>query len=119
MVEILEYSLVILVSIAFVVGSVAAYGGFTSFESGVALRAEFASVSSLAQGAIQDGASRGTLSLPDSTISCRGGSLVVSSGSASQQTDVGVPCSFSVHVADGSHSLSFSEDRLGLSLAVT
>lgn len=119
MVEILEYSLVVLVSAAFVVGSVVSYGAFTSFESGVGLRAEFASVSSLAQGAIQDGASHATLSLPDSTISCQGGSLVVSSGSLSQQTDVGVPCSFSVHVADGSHSLSFAEDPLGLSLAVT
>ena len=47
MAETVEYALVVMVSALFVAGSIATYGAFASFESGVQFRAEFQAISAL------------------------------------------------------------------------
>lgn len=119
MVELIEYSLVVLVSTLFVAGSVVSYGSFSDFETGVSLRSEFSAVSELAQRAVWGGTTSAYLQLPESTISCQGGTLAVSAGSFAQQTGVGVPCGFSIHVTGGGYTLRFDDGPRGLSLLVT
>lgn len=119
MTEIVEYTLVVMVSTLFVAGSVVAYNSFSAFESGLQLRAAFAAVSGLASQAIENGSSRGTMTLPDSTISCAGGSLSLSSGASTEGQSVPIACDFAVKVTGGSHVLRFSERYSHLVLSVT
>lgn len=119
MTEIVEYSLVVMVSTLFVGGSVVAYNSFSSFESGLQLRATFAAVSSLATQAIENGSSRASITLPDSAISCHGGSLSVTSGTATEGQDVPASCDFYVRVGGGPHIIRFREVSSQLELSVT
>lgn len=118
MVELIEYSLVVLVSTLFVAASVLSFGAFSSFEGGVNLRAEYTALSALAQEAVGGGSSRAVLSLPQSTVSCQAGVLTVASGSYSQRGGIGTHCSFSVAVQGGTHAVVFSEGPDGLTFSV-
>ncbi len=119
MTEIIEYSLVIMVSTLFVGGSVVAYASFSSFESGLQLRATFTAVSGLAARALDNGSSEATLVLPDSTIMCVGNSLSVSSGTSTEGQTVAASCDFYFRVNAGSHVLHFTELSSRLVLSVT
>ncbi len=118
MAETVEYALVVMASALFVAGSVATYGSFSTFESGVQFRAEFQAVSALASAALVNGSSRGTYALPASTISCESGVLSVAAGSMSRSLSIGSPCEFLVVTTQGSHTLSFSMQSSRLTLAV-
>lgn len=119
MAELLEYALVVMVSTLFVAGSVAVYGGFSSFESGLSLRAAFDQVAALASKAIANGTSAATVPFPSSTITCQGGSLGVSLGGSTLSESVPLGCSFAVSVHGGVHTLKFRDDSSRLELSVS
>jgi hypothetical protein len=119
MTEIVEYSLVVIVSTLFVAGSVLTYDSFSSFVSELQVRTEFASVTTLASQAMSNGSSRATLTLPSSVITCSGGSLTVSSGTAAEWGTLPVGCGFAVQVAAGAHVVRFTRSPSGLALSVS
>lgn len=119
MAELVEYSMVVMVSTLFVAGSVLTYDSFSSFESGLQAKAAFASVSELASQALNEGESSGVVVLPRSTISCSGGTLTLDSGSFSVAQGVPCACSFDIEVTGGPHVVGFSKGPAGLSLSVT
>jgi hypothetical protein len=116
--ELVEYCLVVMVSTSFVAGSVVAYNAFSSFESGLQLRATFAEVSALAAQAVDEGSSRATLSLPASTIECGHDSLQVSTGPAAISESLPVDCDFSLNVGAGLHTILFTTRSAQLDLSV-
>lgn len=118
MVELLEYSLVVLVSTMFIAASILSFGAFSGFEGGVNLKAEYSALSTLALEAAGGGSSRAVLFLPQSTVTCEGGVLTVTSGSTSQGGGVGAACDFSVGVRAGVHAVAFSDGPGGLDFTV-
>lgn len=119
MAELVEYTLVVVVSALFMVGSVTVYGDFASFQSGLSLRAEFDAVSALASKAAEYGTARGMMSVPPSTIACQGGTLTVAVGSASMNESLPLRCRFALTFTGGVHTLEFRDDPSGLSLEAT
>ena len=119
MTEIIEYSLVVMVSTLFVAGSVLTYSSFSAFESNLQVRAAFATISGLVSQALESGNSSATLSLPSSTIRCEGGSLSISAGPTNVGESIPAACNFVVNIDSGAHSLLFSKRSSGLYLAVT
>jgi hypothetical protein len=118
MVEVVEYTLVVMVSVLFVAGSAAVYSSFNSLESQLQLRAMSATVSQLVAQAARNGSSLATLSFPDSTISCSGGALRLSTGSASGTLPSPLTCSFEVSVTAGTHVLQFFSSGSQLTMKV-
>ncbi len=119
MAEIVEYSLVVLVSALFVSGSVVVYGSFTSFESDLQLRATYAAVSNLASQAAENGSATASLSMQGTTIGCSGDSLVVSVGSKGLAGSIPSSCDFVLDVPSGVHDLTFEALGKGLNLSVS
>ncbi len=115
--EILEYSLVFLVSSIFISGSAAAYANFSAMQADLRLRATFAEVSTLAGEALDTGSSRGTVDLPGAVIACRDGTLSVSSGPTVMEQSIPGSCDFEVRLSSGSHQVAFSGSYSGLSLS--
>jgi hypothetical protein len=107
MTEVVEYSLVVMVSTLFVAGSVMTYDHFSSFESGLQFRADFAAVSGLVSKAVEQGSASATISLPDSTFRCQGGSLTMTSGSSTDSLSVHDGCDFLLEVKGGAHVVDF------------
>jgi hypothetical protein len=75
-------------------------------------------VSALAAQAVDDGSSRGTLSLPTSTIECGNSSLQVSVGPATISEILPVDCNFSLSVGAGLHTILFTTRSARLDLSV-
>ncbi|HUH82342.1 MAG TPA: hypothetical protein VLX33_00515 [Nitrososphaerales archaeon] len=119
MVELVEYALVVMVSTLFVGGSVLVYGEFTTFESGISLRAAFDGVSALASKAIVNGSATATLPVPSSTITCQGQTLSMTVGGSSLDEVLPLGCSFAVSVPAGVHTLKFCNDSSRLDLSVS
>jgi hypothetical protein len=119
MAEILEYTLVFLVSTFFVTGSVATYNSFSSWASELQFHEAFSIVSGLVTQALSNGSSRATINLPASTIQCHDGSLTLSTKSSSATKSVLTGCSFSVSLEGGPHTLAFTVSSTQLSLSVT
>jgi len=118
MAEVVEYSLVVLVSSLFVAGSVVVYNSFTSFESDLQLKATFAAVSNLASQAVVNGSAMERLSMPASTIACLGSSMTVSLGSQGLSQSLPVTCDFDLGVSSGVHTLMFRAVGARLNLSV-
>lgn len=118
MTEVVEYCLVVMVSVLFLAGSAATYGAFAAFESGVQFHASSYAISGLASMAVADGSSQETLSLPDSSIWCVAGVMTFSSGTMTASSQVPTPCDFAVAVPSGVHTVKFIEGEAGLTLAV-
>jgi hypothetical protein len=119
MAEIFEYCLVVMASTLFVAGSVAAYGSFTAFASGLQFRVESSAIARLASDALAGGAASGTFTVPASTISCHGGVLTVSSGGMVDARPVPAGCDFAVSVQGGVHTFEFAYRSGGLSAEVS
>jgi len=119
MAEILEYTLVFMVSTLFVSGSLATYNTFSSWASGLQFHEAFSVISGLATQALSNGSSRATISLPASTIQCHDGSLSLSSQSISSSQSFPTNCNFSFALEGGAHTLTFTEESAQLSLAVS
>ena len=118
MTELVEYALVVMASTLFVAGSVLVYGNFSSFESGLSLRATFEEVSALASRAVENGSAQATLSMPGSVISCEGGVLSVEVGASSENETLPVGCGFVRAVPVGVHTLLFTSGSSWLGLSV-
>jgi len=119
MAELVEYSLVVLVSTLFIAGSVVVYNSYSSFESDLELRATFAAVSSLASQAAENGSSMAELSMPATTIGCEGNSLIVTLGSKTLGQNLTTKCDFMLNIPSGVHKLLFKMGGTGLALSVT
>jgi hypothetical protein len=119
MAEILEYSLVFMVSTLFVTGSVATYNSFSSWASELQFHEAFSAISGLANQALSNGTSRGTMNLPPSTVQCYGGSLTFQTKSFSATQNFPATCSFSVNLEAGVHILAFTGESTVLRLTVT
>jgi len=118
MAEILEYALVVMVSVLFIAGSAYVYDSFSSLESQLQLRAEAAAFSSLAAQAARNGSSLATVSLPTSTISCTAETLRLSTDSSTEILASPLPCDFEVTIAGGSHLVQFFSDQSELTIRV-
>jgi hypothetical protein len=119
MVEVIEYTLVVLVSALFVAGSVTTYDSFSSYESGLNAKAEFSAITAMASLAVENGTSTGTIVLPRSSLSCASGTLSFTSGSVTLSASLGVPCGFAYALDNGAHRLDFAMKESSLSLEVT
>lgn len=119
MAELVEYCLALMVSTLLVAGSVEVYGNYSSFESTLALRAEFDAVSGLALKAAQNGSAIMTMSFPASTVSCHRGVITVSAAGSSLDGSLPVACAFTAGIPTGTHTLSFRDNSTVLRLAVT
>ena len=108
-----------MVSTLFVAGSIATYDSFSSFETGLQFRADFAAVSGLVTQAIERGNSSATMTLLTSTFSCHRGSLTLSSGSSTEGLVVPVGCDFLVTTKEGAHVVGFTLQSSQLILTVT
>lgn len=119
MTELVEYALAIMASTLLVTGSVVVYDSFTSYESGLQLRGAFTAVAEAANGALVNGSAASTLSLPESTIGCEGGTLYVSVGSGAISQGISAECDFQARVQAGTHLVSFKAASGQLDLEVT
>lgn len=119
MTELVEYCLVVMASTLFVTGSIAVYNSFSTFESGLQLRATFAAISGLASQALQGGRANSTLVLPASTIGCDRGSLTVTIGSGSIAQRLPANCNFALNLSAGPHSLAFLSEHHELNISVS
>jgi hypothetical protein len=119
MAEILEYTLVFMVSTLFVTGSVATYNSFSSWASELQFHEAFSAIVGLAAQALTNGTSRGTMNLPYSTIQCFGGSLTFETKSFSATQNFAAGCNFLVNLGTGTHTMAFAGGSSLLSLSVT
>jgi uncharacterized protein (UPF0333 family) len=117
--EVVEYSLVVMVSLLFVAGSVVTYNSFSSFASGIQVRLTSSAVERLASEAIANGTSSATVAVPQSDIRCAGGVLTVSADGVSQGQALGAACNFSVSLTGGAHRLVFRYSSSQLSMGVS
>ena len=119
MTEVVEYSLVVLVSALFISGSVVTYDSFSSFASGVQLRAAASTLGGLALEAMANGTATASVTIPSSVVRCGGGVLTVSSDGMSEGQNLAANCDFSVTIQGGAHRVRFSYSESLLSMAVS
>jgi hypothetical protein len=119
MAEIVEYTLVVMVSVLFVSGSIATYDSFSAFESSLQFRADSAALARLASQAALNGSSEATLTLPSSTLGCQGGELKFTSGTFSAVQGVPLACDFTASLTAGAHPVRFYGNGSELELAVS
>lgn len=119
MVEVLEYSLVFLVSSMFVGFSFAAFSSYSSSAVSLENRAAFSSVTAAAWDAIEHGSANVSVVFAGSTVSCSGGRLSLVSTSYSGSTVLPVGCEFSDSALNGTHNLQFVSTSSWLDLEVT
>jgi hypothetical protein len=107
MAEILEYTIVVMVSTLFVAGSVLVYDDYSSFESGLSSQVTLDAVSVLASRAIVNGSAAAAMSLPPTTLSCRDSVLSLKVGSSTLNESIPLGCNFTVAVPEGTHTVEF------------
>jgi uncharacterized protein (UPF0333 family) len=105
--ELIEYALVIMVSVLFVAGSAYVYESFSSLESQLQLRAATNEVSTLVSQALRNGSSVATISLPTSTISCSSQTIRLTTSTSTDVLASPLACDFNVTVTGGSHTVQF------------
>lgn len=118
MVELFEYTLVVLVSTLLVGSALATYDAFIGLESKVEGKAAFEALVELASRASSNGTSQSTLALPSGTIACNGGVLSFSSQGSSESESIPEGCSFSKKVSAGAHLTRFFLCSTGMCLSV-
>jgi len=119
MVELLEYSLVFLVSSMMVGFSIAAASSFQGSSRGIEERAAFSGVAAAAWEAVEHGNSSVTIMLSNSSVSCAGGELNFSSPVYSAGTDLPVGCGFGFPGLDGQRTFRFTSTGGWLELSVS
>ncbi len=119
MVELLEYSLVVLVSSMMIGFSVVATGSFTTFSRTLDDRAAFSALTAAALDAIEQGSASASVSLASATLSCSSGTFSISSPYYSASASLPSGCDFTFGRLDGSYTFSFtaSSGQLGSRLA--
>ncbi|HXW37265.1 MAG TPA: hypothetical protein VEJ36_05125 [Nitrososphaerales archaeon] len=119
MTEVIEYSLVVALSMVMVVFSLGFFGSYSSQISYSEDRADFASISTVAMTSLEHGSSSVTLGLSGAVVACVEGELTFTSprynGSASLPTD----CDFRTGVLTGVYTLSFVSSGPGTQIEVS
>jgi hypothetical protein len=105
--QVIEYTLVVLASTLFVGGSTATLMAYQSFETKAQTGAAFSTLWTLAEQAAENGSSQAVLFLPDSTVTCRGSSLDMTSSDVTAIHDLPVSCDFSKQISKGVHHVEF------------
>lgn len=119
MTEILEYTLVVLVSALFVGGSVVTYGRFSAFMAGLQIKSDATVLARLAGEAASHGSAAAVISTPESLVTCNGTSLEMTSGGAAVAQTVPGACDFAVRLAAGEHTITFDYSASTLSMEAT
>jgi hypothetical protein len=117
--QVAEYSLVIFATALFAGASVATFNAFAGFERRADAGAAFSTVLTLASEAVENGSAHSTFYLPESTLTCSGGLIKFATFNDSFDQRLTVPCSFSVQVPEGTHTVSFGYGGSGLSIEVS
>jgi len=118
LVEVLEYTLVVLVSSVMAGLSLGVYGGYLSAVAPSTGEVAFASVVALAHAAIEHGNATATLALDHAEIECESRSLGFTSATFSQNLPLPVDCSFPPQEITGSRRLTFEYSAGRLTLQV-
>jgi len=118
-VEVLEYSMVFLASSMLVGFSIAAASSFGAVSSGVEDRAIFSSLTATAWEAVEHGNASIALTVTNSSVSCEGGRLSLSSSNFSEATGLPVGCDFGYSKLGGRHLFAFTSVGGWLELAVS
>lgn len=118
MVEVLEYSLVFLVSSAMVGFSFAALSSYSTSAQNLEGQAALSAVSAAAWDAIEHGESDVTVAFVNTTLSCSAGHLSLVSQSYSATANLPVGCEFEFSGLNGSHTLRFHSSSSLLELEV-
>jgi uncharacterized protein (UPF0333 family) len=116
--QVIEYALVVLASTLFVGGSAATLMAYQSFEAKAQTGAAFSTLSTLAEQAAENGSSQAVLFLPDSTITCRGSIMDMTSSDVTATHDLPVSCDFSKQISEGVHRVEFLSQSSSLMLQV-
>ena len=118
LVELIEYSLVFLVSSALAGGSVVALAGFNSAARSLEDRAALSSLHLLAARAVEQGAASAKLTTWDADVQCHDGSLTLATSSFNGSATLPVGCDFEFRDLSGVHVFTFASDEGQLSLKV-
>ena len=118
MVEVLEYSIVFLASSLMVGFSVATASSFQATSFGIEDNAALSGLTAAAWGAVEHGNSSVVLGVVNSTVSCSGGVLSLSSKFYTGDARVPFGCGFAYPGLDGRHSFMFSAEHGVLELEV-
>lgn len=119
MVELTEYTLVVLVSALFAAASVSTYETFSKFETVAEVEGSFSTITSLVTQASQDGSSSGTLALPQSTLACSDGMLSLRASGEAVNRTYPFACSFDLEIPGGLETVSFDCNSSTLSARVS
>jgi hypothetical protein len=119
MTELVEYTLVVMVSALFIGGSAATYDSFANFAAGVQFQAASDSIGRLVSQAAVGGSSTGSISIPSSTIICGGEVLSIRSGARASEQGVPGSCDFELNVTAGDHTMRFQYSGQLLSMSVS
>jgi NDP-sugar pyrophosphorylase family protein len=107
LVEVLEYALVVLVSLVLTVFSIGVYTGLASFIGPARDQAEFDSVVALANSAIEHGSSSSEVVFDNATIGCSPGVITFQSAGFRQNSAISADCSFPPEQISGPRQLVF------------
>lgn len=107
LVEVLEYTLVILVSVMVIGFSFSTYSAYTASITSAGERATYSSVVGLAYAAIEQGSSAANITLNRSSVTCVGGRLAFASPAYSASSTLPATCDFEYVQLSGPHQLSF------------
>ncbi len=119
MVEIMEYSLVLLTSVLFAGSGVYIFAAYALHVGEASASATFSSIVSAAYSSIEGNSERRVVAfLSNATISCRGGTLSYRSGSSRLSAAIPVDCNFSYEGLSGVRTLAFRGAPTGLTLKV-
>jgi hypothetical protein len=116
MAEVLEYSLVFLLSLVMAGSSILISSSFISDSRGLQNRAAFSGLTDAAWRAVEQGNADDSITLATATISCTDGNMSLSSPYYSASVSLPVGCDFGFPQVEGTRQIefSFSNGRLGL-----
>jgi hypothetical protein len=118
LVELVEYTFVVLAGLLFAGASVAVYGQFSEARSGLAASAALDEVAGLAREAEANGTASYSIVVPPTTIACSDRTLSANSSGVSLSEGLDSPCGFSLQLTGGAHTFTFSEESGTLTLSV-
>ena len=118
MAEVLEYSLVVLLSTVLTVFSVGVYGSLSAAVGPATDEADFASVVALANAAVEHGVSSSALVFDHARIRCEAGTITLAADGYSQNASLPVGCSVPWVDVSGARQLTFNYSASLLTLQV-
>ncbi len=118
MVELVEYTLVVLSSTLLITGSVLVYDGYASSEATLIESEAFSTLVAGAKEATWNGTDTLTVVVPSAVVACSDETLSLNASGSVDASSIGVPCAFSYETSAGVHTFQF-DYNLTLTLLVT